>query len=36
MPKNVVQYDLLISCPGDITTEISIAILKIPVNNHQQ
>ena len=24
MPKNVVQYDLLISCPGDITTEISI------------
>ena len=24
MPKNVVQYDLLISCPGDITGEISI------------
>lgn len=24
MPKNVVQYDLLISCPGDITTEIKI------------
>lgn len=24
MPKNVLQYDLLISCPGDITTEISI------------
>ena len=24
MPKNVVQYDLLISCPGDITTEIGI------------
>lgn len=24
MPKNVVQYDLLISCPRDITTEISI------------
>lgn len=24
MPKNVVQYNLLISCPGDITTEISI------------
>lgn len=24
MPKNVVQYDLLISCPGDITSEISI------------
>lgn len=25
MPKNIVQYDLLISCPGDITSEISIA-----------
>lgn len=24
MPKNVVQYDLLISCPGDIASEISI------------
>ncbi len=24
MPKNVIQYDLLISCPGDITSEISI------------
>lgn len=24
MPKNVVQYDLLISCPGDITSEIKI------------
>ena len=24
MPKNVIQYDLLISCPGDITNEISI------------
>ena len=24
MPKNVVQYDLLISCPGDITSEISV------------
>lgn len=24
MPKNVVQYDLLISCPGDITSEIRI------------
>lgn len=24
MPKNIVQYDLLISCPGDITSEISI------------
>lgn len=24
MPKNIVQYDLLISCPGDITNEISI------------
>lgn len=24
MPKNVVQYDLLISCPGDIVSEISI------------
>ena len=24
MPKNVVQYDLLISCPGDITNEIKI------------
>ena len=24
MPKNVVQYDLLISCPGDIISEISI------------
>lgn len=24
MPKNVVQYDLLISCPGDIKTEIGI------------
>ena len=24
MPRNVVQYDLLISCPGDITSEISI------------
>lgn len=24
MPKNIVQYDLLISCPGDITREISI------------
>lgn len=24
MPKNVVQYDLLISCPGDITNEIRI------------
>lgn len=24
MPKNVMQYDLLISCPGDITNEIDI------------
>lgn len=24
MPKNVVQYDLLISCPGDIANEFSI------------
>lgn len=24
MPKNVTQYDLLISCPGDITTEIEL------------
>ena len=24
MPKNIIQYDLLISCPGDITSEISI------------
>ena len=24
MPKNIVQYDLLISCPGDITSEVSI------------
>lgn len=24
MPRNVVQYDLLISCPGDITSEISV------------
>ena len=24
MPKNVVQYDLLVSCPGDITSEIRI------------
>ena len=24
MPKKIVQYDLLISCPGDITDEISI------------
>ncbi len=24
MSKNVVQYDLLISCPGDITSEIKI------------
>ena len=24
MPKNVVQYNLLISCPGDITSEIGI------------
>lgn len=24
MPKNIVQYDLLISCPGDIKNEISI------------
>lgn len=24
MPKNIVQYDLLISCPGDITDEIQI------------
>lgn len=24
MPKNILQYDLLISCPGDITSEISI------------
>jgi len=24
MPKNVVQYDLLISCPGDITAELGI------------
>lgn len=24
MPKNIVQYDLLISCPGDITNEIDI------------
>ena len=24
MPKNIVQYDLLVSCPGDITSEISI------------
>ena len=24
MPKNITQYDLLISCPGDITNEINI------------
>lgn len=24
MPENVVQYDLLISCPGDIISEINI------------
>ena len=24
MPKNISQYDLLISCPGDVTNEISI------------
>lgn len=24
MPKNIIQYDLLISCPGDITSEIRI------------
>lgn len=24
MPKNVVQYDLFIFCPGDITNEIRI------------
>lgn len=24
MPKNITQYDLLISCPGDITNEIDI------------
>ena len=24
MPRNVIQYDLLISCPGDITDEINI------------
>lgn len=24
MPKNITQYDLLISCPGDITDEIGI------------
>lgn len=24
MPKNIIQYDLLISCPGDITNEINI------------
>ena len=24
MPKNIIQYDLLISCPGDITSEIDI------------
>lgn len=24
MPKNVIQYDLLISCPGDIISEINI------------
>jgi hypothetical protein len=24
MPKKVVQYDLLISCPGDITNEVPI------------
>lgn len=24
MPKNIVQYDLLISCPGDITSEIPV------------
>lgn len=24
MPRNVVQYDLLISCPGDVSSEIGI------------
>ena len=24
MPKNVTQYDLLISCPGDIADEINL------------
>ena len=24
MPKNITQYNLLISCPGDITNEIKI------------
>ena len=24
MPKNIIQYDLLISCPGDVTSEIGI------------
>ena len=24
MPKNITQYNLLISCPGDITDEIKI------------
>ena len=24
MPRNVIQYDLLISCPGDIKEELSL------------
>jgi len=24
MPKNIAQYNLLISCPGDISTELQV------------
>lgn len=35
MPKNVTQYDLLISCPGDITDEVNI-IEEVVENFNQQ
>ena len=35
MPKNVTQYDLLISCPGDITDEINI-VEEVVANFNQQ
>ncbi|MCR5764799.1 MAG: hypothetical protein K6G09_02355 [Treponema sp.] len=35
MPKNITQYDLLISCPGDIEEEINL-INEVVSNFNQQ
>jgi len=35
MPKSVMQYDLLISCPGDITEQELLAV-KEAVNNFNE